>query len=93
MQQGCLAVQRQAILILRGDAPGQRRFGKQSLGNNARRCRRRLDAAVAAWAGVLDPLVLDHADLLRHDVELFADLDANLDQSLAIKGADAFRFG
>jgi len=45
------------------------------------------------WTGVLDPLVLDHADLLRHDVELFADLDANLDQSLAIEGADAFRLG
>jgi len=35
--------------------------------------------------------VLDHPDLLRNDVELFADFNANLDQRGTVMRADAFR--
>ena len=37
--------------------------------------------------------MLDHPDLLGNDVQLFADLNADLDQGLAVMGADALRLG
>ncbi|BCL86248.1 hypothetical protein MAFF211471_13310 [Ralstonia solanacearum] len=37
--------------------------------------------------------MLDHSDLLRHDVQLLAHLHADLDQGLAVVRADALRFG
>lgn len=36
--------------------------------------------------------MLDDPDLLRNDVQLFADFDADLDQRRAVVGADPFRF-
>jgi hypothetical protein len=80
-QECCLPVQRQGVHILRGHHPGQCRFRQQSLGNDPCRCRRHLDALVAAGAGVFHPLVLDDPDLLGNDVELFADFDTDLDQA------------
>ena len=51
---------------------------------------RQAQAAIAARAGVLHPLVADHAHLLRDDVELFAGLHTDLHQGGAIMGTDPF---
>ena len=84
-----LPVERQRVLVLGGGHPGQRRFGQQSLGDDPCRRRGHLDALIAARTGVLDPLVLDDADLLRNDVQLFADLDTDFHQRLAVVRANA----
>jgi hypothetical protein len=54
---------------------------------------RQAQAAVAARAGVLHPLVADHAHLLRHDVQLLADLHADLAQRRAVVRAHALVLG
>ena len=92
-QERGLPVQRQRIHVLRGHHPGQGRFGEQSLGDDACRCRRDLDALVAARAGIFDPLMLDDPYLLRNDVQLLADLDTDLDQGGAVMGADPLGLG
>lgn len=92
-QQRRLPVQRQPIQVLRRDHPGQRRFAEQPLGDHLRRLGRQAQAAVAARAGVLHPLVADHTHLLRHDVQLLADLHADLAQARAVVRAHALVFG
>ena len=66
---------------------------QQSTRDDARRRRRDLDAEIAARAGILDALVLDDAKLLGNHVELLADLDADLDERVAVVVAEAFGFG
>ena len=92
-QQRGLAVQRQAIQVLRRDHPGQRRLAEQALGDHLRRLRRQAQATVTARAGVLHPLVADHAHLLRDDVHLLADFHADLAQGRAVVRAHALVFG
>ncbi|SOZ16799.1 hypothetical protein CBM2633_P350018 [Cupriavidus taiwanensis] len=70
--------------------PGQRRLGEQATGDDTRQRRRDLDAQIAARAGTLDALVLDDTDLFREHVQLFADLNADLDQRVAIVGTEVF---
>lgn len=88
-----LPIQRQRIEVLRAHHPGEGRFGQQPLRDDARRGRGDLDPLVAARAGVLHPLVLDHPHLLGNDVELLADLDTDLDQDGAVVRAAALGFG
>ena len=66
---------------------------KQSARDDAQRRRRDLDAKIAARAGILDALVLDDAKLLGDHVELLARFDADLDERMAVVGAEAFGFG
>ncbi|CAM3947107.1 hypothetical protein BOBR111200_17860 [Bordetella bronchialis] len=91
IEQTRLAVQRQAVLVFGCNAPRQCRFSEQPLGDDARRRRSGLDAGIAARVGVLHALVLQHADLLRHDVQLFADLHADLDKRLTVMRAYPLR--
>jgi len=92
-QQRGLPVQRQPIQVFRRDHPGQCRLAEQSLGNHLRRLGCQAQTAVAARAGVLHALVADHAHLLRHDVQLLADLHADLAQRRAVMRAHALVFG
>ena len=72
--------------------PGQRCFGEQAFGDDARRCRRHANAVVTARARVFDALMLNHPHLLRHNVELLADVRADFHQRMAVMRADAFGF-
>jgi hypothetical protein len=61
------------------------------LGDDPGRHRGQLDALIATRTGVFDALMLNDADLLRNDVQLFADLDADFHQGFAIVRTNPFR--
>jgi len=85
-----LPVKGQRILIFGSGHPGQSSFGQQSLGNDPGWRRGDLDPLVAARTGVFDALVLNDANLLWNDVQLFADFDADFHQRLSVMGTNPF---
>lgn len=51
------------------------------------------DAQIAAWARILDALVLDYAKLLWNHIELLADLYADFHERVTVVRAKAFSLG
>lgn len=86
-QQRGRAVQRHAELVLAGDDPGLSLLGEQPARDDACRRRCNLQALIAAGAGVLDAVVLQHAHLLGDHVHLLADLRADLHQCMPVMRA------
>lgn len=80
-------------MVLASDDPRQRGFREQPARDDTRWRRRDLDAEITARARVLDALVLNDADLLGNHVKLFARLDADLHEGIAVVRAESFRLG
>ena len=86
------AIQRQTIHIFGNHEPRQCGFCEQALRDDARACRRHLQALVAARACVLHAFMADHPHLLRDDVQLLAHFHADFDEHRAVVRAHALRF-
>ena len=81
-------MQRQGILVLRDRDMRQEPGRGHGLGKGLRRERCGLDAQLAMGAGVFFPHVPKDPHLCRDDIELLGDLLSDLDEPLAIVGAD-----